>query len=53
VILPVRDDAEAKQIAGSVRRTTDSAGNLTLEFEKAGKKYSYGFRKSGEGWVLK
>ena len=53
VILPVQDDAEAKKITASVRRSFDGAGNLTVSFEKAGKKYSYVFGKSGEGLVLK
>jgi hypothetical protein len=53
VILPVRDDAEAEQIAASVRRSLDPAGNLTMEFEKTDKKYRYMFGESGAGLVLK
>jgi hypothetical protein len=53
VILPVRDDAEARKIAASVRRSPDGAGNLALSFEKAGKKYNYVFGKAGEGLALK
>lgn len=50
VILPVKDDSEARLITTSVRRNLDSAGNLTVAFEKTGQKYSYVFEKSGD-WL--
>jgi hypothetical protein len=53
VILPVQDDAEAQKIVASAKRSLDSAGNLTLNFEKAGKKYNYVFGKTEKGLMLK
>ncbi len=53
IVLPVTNDAEAEKIAASVKRSADGAGNLTLSFEKDGKKSSYTFRKEADGLVLK
>ncbi|MHB9030152.1 MAG: heparinase II/III domain-containing protein [Candidatus Latescibacterota bacterium] len=53
VILPVEDDAEARSIVASVRRSLDSAGTLTLAFEKTSKKYRYIFEKSPDGLALR
>jgi len=53
VILPAQDDAEAKKITASIRRTMDDAGNLTLTFEKAGKKFRYVFGKTESGLTLR
>ncbi len=53
VILPVADDAEAKKIVKSVKRSLDSKGNLTLSFEKTGAKYVYAFENTGKGLVLR
>ena len=52
IILPVADNREARDIAGSIKRTVDSAGNLRLSFVKDGKTYAYKFKKSKAGLVL-
>lgn len=52
VILPVTDDAEAQKIVKSVKKTTDSAGNYSLSFQKGGKTYSYSYKKGADGLLL-
>ena len=52
VILPVKDDSEAKKIVKSVKRTVDSAGNLKLSFKKGGKTYRYMYNNGSDGLVL-
>jgi hypothetical protein len=51
VILPVKDDAEAKAIVKSAKRS-GSSGDFSLSFMKDGKKYEYKFKKTGDGLVL-
>ncbi len=53
IILPVRDDAEARKVAASVRRSADSAGNLTITYEKSGRKHRTVFENTGDGLVLR
>ena len=53
IILPVEDAAEAGAIAGSAKCSSDSSGNLTLSFVKAGKTYSYTYQKGADGLILK
>ena len=52
VILPVKDDREARDIVKSVKRTVDGAGNLSLSFVKDGKKYAYVYKNTDKGLVL-
>lgn len=52
IILPVNDDKEALGITNSVKRTVDSAGNLSLTFRKSGKPYTYRYKKGADGLVL-
>ena len=52
IILPVKDDSEARKIAASVKRTVDSSGNLKLSFKKGGKTYRYTYNNGSDGLVL-
>lgn len=52
IILPVDDDSEAREVVDSVKRTVDRSGNLTLSFTKAGKNYTFRFKKQKDGLVL-
>ena len=53
IILPVRDDSEARRILNTVRRTIDSAGNLSVSFAYDGKTYTYNYVNSEDGLILK
>ena len=52
IILPVDNDSEAQEIANSVKRSTDSSGNLTISFAKDGQEYNYTYIKGKEGLVF-
>ena len=52
VILPVKNENEADEIAGSVKRTTDSSGNLVISFSIGGSDYRYSFVNSADGLLL-
>ncbi|MCE5249462.1 heparinase II/III family protein [bacterium] len=52
IILPVKDDSEAREIVKSVGRSVDGAGNLKLSFKKSGKTYSYLYKNGPDGLVL-
>ena len=52
IILPVKDKSEAREIANSAQRTTDSAGNLILSFESDGMTYTYKYNNCKDGLVL-
>ena len=49
IILPVSGDAEAGEIARSVKRSVDGSGNLSLSFAKGGKTFSYRYREDRPG----
>jgi len=52
VILPVVDDREAEDIAGTVKSEVDTKGNLTVSFVKGGKTFAYTFTQTGDGLLL-
>ena len=52
LVLPVENQGEAQTVADSVRRSTDSSGNLTLTFEKCGITNSYRFEMGTDGLLL-
>ena len=52
IIVPVSDEAEARTIARSAKRS-ETSGGFTLEFTKAGKTYSYNYTAGSEGLSLK
>ena len=52
VILPVKNDGEAKSIVRTVSRTAGRDGTVTVSFKKAGEKYSYVFKKGRDGLML-
>jgi len=51
IITPVENEAEAKAIANSVKRSS-SSGGLELSFAKDGKTLTYSFDKKADGLVL-
>jgi len=53
VILPVEDMEEAKEIVESRKITTDTSGNLLVEFKSKDEKFAFEFGQSKEGLVLK
>jgi len=53
VILPVENEREASEIAGSVVLKTDRSGTLTLSFERGAESFTYVFTPSKDGLVLK
>ncbi|MDP2984247.1 MAG: heparinase II/III family protein [Candidatus Latescibacter sp.] len=52
IILPIRDDTEAKEISQSAKSATDGAGNLILSFAKENRNYTYTFKNGKNGLVL-
>jgi hypothetical protein len=52
VILPA-DERQAGAVSESLRVVTESGGDETLTFAYSGKKYSYRFGKTTDGFVLK
>lgn len=52
IVLPVANEAEASEIARSVKRSANASGGLTVSFAKAGKTYSYTYNKGADGLVL-
>jgi len=52
IIVPVKDAEEAADVAKSVRRSTGSAGTLSLSFKAGGRNYNYRYVKSGDGLLL-
>lgn len=52
IILPVKDESEAKTIVKSAKRSYGGSGDFELLFIKDGKAYKYKFKKSAEGLVL-
>ena len=52
IILPVKDENEVRAIVDSVKRTTDSSGNLTLSFVKYGNTYKYFYKYDRNQLIL-
>ncbi len=53
LVLPVSDEEEAREIAGSRKLTTDRSGNLSVSFSSGGKEFVFEFINSDEGLTLK
>ncbi len=52
IVLPVANEAEAREVSQSVKRTVDRDGNLTLSFTAKNQSHEYRYEKSDEGLVL-
>ena len=52
IILPVDNEREAEKVAGSVKRSVDVRGVLSVSFAKNGKKYTYSFKEGENGLIL-
>ncbi len=53
IILPVENRADAKKIVASKHLKMNEAGNLSISFSKAGKKYNYEYVHTEKGLELK
>ena len=53
LIIPVEDEAEAKQVVASKALDLDGSGNVTISFVKKGETYSFDFENRKGGLDLK
>ena len=53
IFAPVANVDEARKIALSKKITTDKAGNVTVTFNKGGKRYEFDYQNTGEGLIMK
>lgn len=52
IVLPVANEAEAREVSQSVNRTVDRDGNLTLSFTAKNQTHEYRYERSDDGLVL-